>query len=151
MDGKEKRIVEMLIDDGRVKLNRIARKTGIPVTTVYNRLRALQKSGTVRIKAEPDLKKLGYGIEFFVLATVDTSDRNVNQDEIAKRLVGMPNIIDAFVITGSRDMIIRAVARNVDEMSELVLKKIRDIKGIASTETMVVLKSERADMKKFLH
>ena len=140
MDEKDRGILKELIADGRVSLKKIARELGLPVTTVFNRVKKMQDTGILRVTAELDRKKLGYGMDFYVLASVDTSTMGIDQEKLARKLVALPGVLSAAVITGSRDLLIKATARDIDELSELVLKHIRGVGGISSTETLVVMK-----------
>ncbi len=140
MDEKDRGILKELIADGRVSLKKIARELGLPVTTVFNRVKKMQDTGILRVTAELDRKKLGYGMDFYVLASVDTSTMGIDQEKLARKLVALPGVLSAAVITGSRDLLIKATARDIDELSELVLKHIRGVEGISSTETLVVMK-----------
>ena len=150
MDRKDREIAKLLVDEGRAKLQKIARKTGLPVTTVFNRLKKLESEGRLEIKAKPSLKKLGYGISFYILAKVDTSRGNVDQEKVAKRIAAMKNVLSAAVVTGGTDIVVKGVARDIEELSNIVLREIRGVGGVASTQTLVVLKEEEGDWKKFL-
>jgi len=150
MDERDRRILEVLVDEGDAKLTKIARKTGLPVTTVYTRIKKLKEEGILRIRGEIDLRKLGYGIEFFVVIDINTAVENVNQENVIREIVKIPGVVEAYVITGSKDIIVRGFARNIEELSDIVLKKLRGIRGVADTETMVVLSRVRADDRKFL-
>jgi Lrp/AsnC family transcriptional regulator, leucine-responsive regulatory protein len=140
VDARDKRILRMLIGDGRVSLKKVARKMELPVTTVFNRMKKMEDAGIFRTTADLDRKKLGYGMDFYILGTVDTSSAEVDQEKMARKLAAMPGVLSAAVMTGSRDILIHATARDIDELSDMVLKKIRGIGGVAATETMVVMK-----------
>ncbi|MBR9681770.1 MAG: Lrp/AsnC family transcriptional regulator [Candidatus Altiarchaeota archaeon] len=150
MDKKDVKIVQLLLVDGRIKLKAIAKKLGLPITTVYNRLKRLEKEGVMKIRAILDWKKIGYGIEAYIFINIDTASKRVNQEKLSFELAKLPGVLSVSVVTGSRDMVVRAVARDMDELSELILRKLRDFDGVASTETLVVLKHQEADMVKLI-
>lgn len=140
VDGKDREILRALLEDGRATLKSIARRVELPVTTTYNRMESLQEAGIFQPTVKLDWKRLGYGIKFFVLASVDTSRAEVDQEKLARRVAAIPNVLNASVITGTRDLLIEATAADVDELSGVVLKRIRGVEGVASTETLVVMK-----------
>jgi len=150
MDAQNKKIVGLLWKDGRMKLKDISKKVNLPVTTVFNRLKKMQDTGLVRVRAEVDWKQLGYGLEAFVFLNVDTSSRRVNQEKLAQDLARAPGVLEASVVTGSKDLILRVVSKDMDELSDLVLKKLRDFDGVASTETLVIMKKAEADRSLFM-
>ena len=140
MDSRDKQILQALIGDGRVSLKTLARKMDVPITTVFNRMKRMEDGRLFKITAELDRKKLGYGMDFYILGSVDTSSAEVNQEKLAKKVAAMSGVLSAAVMTGSKDILIHATARDIDELSEMVLKKIRGVGGISATETMVVMK-----------
>ena len=150
MDPKDRSIVQLLLEDGRMKLKTIAKRTGMPITTVHNRLRGLIKRGDLLIRAAPNWKQVGYGVEAILLVNVDTANRRVDQERLARRVAGVPGVLSASVVTGSKDLVVRAVTRDIDELRELVLKKLRGFDGVASTETLVVLKQEESEPSRML-
>ena len=150
MDKKDIKIVQLLLDDGRMKLKAIAKKLGLPITTVYNRIKKLEKKKLIRVRAELDWKKIGYGIEAYIFIDIDTSSKRVNQEKLATDLAKLPGVLEVSVVTGSRDMVLRTVAKDIDEMSELILKKLRDFDGVASTETLVIMKNKEGNPAKML-
>ena len=150
MDDKDKRIVQMLMDDGRTKLGVISKKLGLPITTVHNRLRRLLSTGAIKIRAELDRKKLGYDIDAYVLLNIDSSGKNIDQPKVIEKITRIPRVLSAAIVTGSKDIVVRLTARSIDELRQTVIKSLRDIEGVASTETLVVLQENHGDQKKLL-
>ncbi len=61
MDETDRKIVEMLMHDGRMKYSKIARELGISDVAVIKRVRRLEASGVIRgYVAVVDPAKLGY-------------------------------------------------------------------------------------------
>ncbi|MBR9679475.1 MAG: Lrp/AsnC family transcriptional regulator [Candidatus Altiarchaeota archaeon] len=150
MDDKDKKIIGHLMDNGRVKLAFISKKVGLPITTVHNRLKRLVSQGIIAIRAEPDRKKLGYGLESYVLVNIDSSSKNIDQTKTAEKIAKIKGVIDVVIVTGSKDMILRISSKDIADLKETVLKHLRDIEGVASTETLVVLDEMHGDKKKLL-
>ena len=140
MDKKDKKIIEILMKDGRTKLNKISKEVNLPITTVFNRLKKLQSEEIIDISANLNRKKLGYDIELYILISIDTSTREVDQEKLAKKLVSMKNILEASIVTGSKDIVVKATTRNIDEMRNLILKELRGMTGVARSESLVIMK-----------
>ncbi len=146
MDEISRKIYKELRRNGRVKLTEIARKLVVPVSTVHKKMRELLRSGEVEVKAVPNLERLGYGIKAFVLIKIDTSSRQIKQEELAKKIAGMKNVIEASVITGGWDIIVKVACRSIKELKHVVLEKLRGMEGVAGTETLVVLHEEKSSL-----
>ena len=58
MDEKDKRILALLRKDAKQRVSQLAKKTGLPTTTVHNRIKRMEKGGIIRgYTVIPDYKK----------------------------------------------------------------------------------------------
>ena len=58
---------------------------------------------------------------------------------VAKAIAELPGVTSAEDVTGPYDVIARVEATTVDELGQLVLSRIQDIKGITRTLTCTVV------------
>ena len=58
---------------------------------------------------------------------------------VAKEIGGIPGVASAEDVTGPYDVIVRAEARNVDELGKLVVAKVQTLDGITRTLTCPVV------------
>ncbi|MBW2963913.1 Lrp/AsnC family transcriptional regulator, partial [Candidatus Woesearchaeota archaeon] len=71
LDKKDLRILDELKADAKLTTGQIAKKLNIPVTTVHNRIKKLEKLGVVEgYTAKVDYKKLGKPITAYIMMTV---------------------------------------------------------------------------------
>jgi DNA-binding Lrp family transcriptional regulator len=59
--------------------------------------------------------------------------------EVAKEIVQIEGVQQAEDVTGPYDVIVRAEARNVDELGKLVVSKVQNLDGITRTLTCPVV------------
>ena len=59
--------------------------------------------------------------------------------EVATAIAQVKGVTLAEDVTGPYDVIVRAEARNVDELGKLVIAKIQDVAGITRTLTCTVV------------
>ena len=59
--------------------------------------------------------------------------------EVAQRITDIEGVILAEDVTGPYDVIVRAEARNVDELGKLVVAKVQTLDGITRTLTCPVV------------
>ena len=59
--------------------------------------------------------------------------------QVAKDVRGISGVTEAEDVTGPYDVIVRAEARNVDELGKLVVAKIQAVEGITRTLTCPVV------------
>ena len=78
----------------------------------------------------------------FILVTVDyklLKEFKLSQYDLAKKMKSIPDVEEVDIVTGGTDVLVKVRVSNIDELSEFVTKKLRNIDGIEKTQTMVVL------------
>jgi DNA-binding Lrp family transcriptional regulator len=139
MDDTDRRLIALLRKDARLSAATLATKLGVSRGTVTNRLRRLEDDGvivgyTVRLRpdAQPQEIKAWMGVRV---------EGNQTREVVA-HLLGEPGVAALHDTNGRWDLLAELRAQSLAELSE-VLERIRLIKGIATTETNVLLASFR--------
>jgi Lrp/AsnC family transcriptional regulator, regulator for asnA, asnC and gidA len=127
-------IIEQLQEDGRRPYATIGRAVGLSEAAVRQRVQRLLDAGVMQIVAVTDPLQLGFARQAMVgLRT------SADLEETADLLAEIP-AVDYVVITGgSFDLLVEVVARNDDHLLE-ILKEIRAVPGVSTTEAFVYLK-----------
>ncbi|HLG23465.1 MAG TPA: Lrp/AsnC family transcriptional regulator [Candidatus Nanoarchaeia archaeon] len=143
MDNKDEKILNLLKENSNLKTHQISKKLLIPITTVHNRIKKLQKDGIIkRYTIELDNKKIGKIIAAFIHITVDyrlLKQMKISQHDLAKKIKQNESVEEAAVVTGGTDIIIKVRVKDVDDLDNFVIKVLRNIDGIEKTQTMVIL------------
>ncbi|MBN1923974.1 MAG: Lrp/AsnC family transcriptional regulator [Nanoarchaeota archaeon] len=144
IDDKDKTLVNSLIRDGRISLDKLSKELKLPVSTVHKRLKNLEKKGLVKgYSPVIDYKMLGYNIILFILIDLVES---LERAETIKALKKIQNIIEIDSLQGSDfDIIIKARCRDLSEVDKL-LKEVMNIKGIEEVDSMVSGISEKESL-----
>jgi len=141
IDEKDIELLEILRKDCSLTKKKMARKTGLPLTTVHNRVARLERDGYLQgYRARIGWKKLGYGISAIISMSVDYKTKNYSQEETAKRIMGLEGADSVSIVAGGTDIIARVRAKDTDELNDFITKKLRKIEGIDKTTTFVILK-----------
>lgn len=139
IDEIDEKILSELSKNSREKVSKIAKKLNLPITTVFTRLKKLEKSGVIRkFTIEINHRMLGKDVKAIILIKYNPTSR-ITQKELAKRIKAFNQIEKVFVITGDWDLIAVGVFSNTKELSSFILEKLREIKGIKETFTSIVL------------
>lgn len=139
MDDLDHRLISLLRKDARLSLAALAGKLGVSRGTVSNRLRKLEDEQvivgyTLRLRpdAEPDQIRAWMGV------LVEGNQSRV----VMASLLGEPGVQALHDTNGRWDLLAELRAGSMAELSQ-VLERIRLIKGIANTETSILLTSYR--------
>lgn len=141
IDEKDKEILAELMKDGKARIKKIGKKLGLPMSTVHHRILRMEKDRVIeRYAAIPNYKHIGLPILAYVFVSVDYN-KTSSQEDTAREIGGLPNVVETNIISGEIDIIVKVRAKDVDELSEVIIKKMRNIKGVAKTVTSIVMKA----------
>lgn len=142
LDKKDLKIIDILKEDSKQTTNQISKRFNIPITTVHNRIKKLEKLGIIKsYTVNLDYKKLDKGILSYILVSVIytlPSGRKVSQEQVAKEIKNI-GAEEVSIVTGGTDLIIKVRAKDIDELNDFVIKKLRNIDGVDKTQTLIVL------------
>lgn len=146
LKGKDLEILALLQKDCKATARQIADQTGSPISTVFARIRRLEKTGVIKgYKAVLDSKKLQSGTTAFILASVSygtrSNEKMISQRSTAQEIARFPEVQEVHIITGDWDVLIKVKAKNVDTVGKFVIDKIRFVKGIEKTLTCMVFET----------
>lgn len=139
MDDTDRALIALLRQDARASIATLAAKLKVSRGTVTNRLRRLEDEHVIvgyavqlRPDAEPDGVRAWMGVRV---------DGNQTRAVIAA-LLGEPGVAALHDTNGRWDLLAELRARSNAELSD-VLERVRLVKGIAHTETSILLTSYR--------
>jgi len=135
MDNTDKAIIEILKKDGRATYSNIGKRIGLSEGAVRKRIKTLSNSGAIkRFTVKVGLTE---GAEAIALLSVDPS---LPTSDVSKALKKLSNVETVYEITGQYDIAVIISGFNITEVNEC-LEKIRRLKGVANTNTMIILRS----------
>lgn len=142
LDDKDFKILDVLKHNAKLSTQQIAKKTLIPVTTVHNRIKKLEKEGVIKgYTIVLDHKKIGKAVLAFILINVvyTLPTKKFQQEEIAKQIKKFEIVEEVAIVAGGTDMIIKVRTKDIEELNDFVIRKLRNIEGVDKTQTMIVL------------
>src|SRR5690606_3914056 len=105
---------------------------------VHMRVRRLVAAGIIRrFTVATDNKLLGYDH----LAFIGINMKEGSADEVTAKLSQYDEILEIHEIHGRFDLLLKVRARNLEEMRDIVVNKIRQIPQVTDAELITVLKT----------
>ncbi len=143
LDEKDLQVLEELKQNAKRTTSQISKRVNLPITTVHNRIKKLEKLGIIkRYTVELDYKKLEKPVAAYVMVQVIymlPSGIKVMQEDVAKHIKGLPGVESVELITGGTDILVKIRVKDVDELNDFIIKKLRKIEGVDKAQTSVVL------------
>jgi len=141
IDEIDRKILDILKRNAKTSLKEMSKELDLPITTVYYRLKRLEKEGIIEsYTIKIDYEKLGYKVKAFILIKYDPSS-GISQKDLLKKLKSFDDVEEAYIITGEYDILLKIISKDIEELSTFVLDVLRNVEGVKETVTMIVLKS----------
>ncbi|KPL55943.1 ArsR family transcriptional regulator [Prosthecomicrobium hirschii] len=142
LDIRDRRILEELQEDATVAVADLADTVGLSVSACWRRIKALEDAGFItRRVALIDRRKSNVPMTVFV--AIRTSRHSMEWlDSFRKVIAEIPEIVEAYRLTGDMDYLLRLVVPNVDVYDAVYKKMISrlDFTDITSSISMEELK-----------
>ena len=140
LDEIDRRILELLIEDGRRTVADIAKRVQLSPAPATRRIERLERSGViVGYTALVDQSRFGGGFEAF---TELRYAGETSVSAIKDAMIGIPEVLEVFTIAGDPDSIVRIRVDGVAHLQRVV-DQMRRSGRVIGTKTMIVLSTWR--------
>lgn len=136
IDTLDARLIELLTAEPRIGVFEASRRLGVARGTVQARLDRMQERGVITGWG-PDIDPAAIGHPVTAFITLELTQAG-GRKLIAERLSLIDEILEAHTITGSGDVLCRAVARDNADLQR-VIDAIVEVPGIVRTSTVIAL------------
>ncbi len=118
LDSTDKKIINVLIQDAKMPLRKLALQSGVSFVTVMNRIKKLEKQGIIkRYITEICFLKLGFDIHVIIEMKIGKG----KLIELEKRIARSPNVYAVYDTTGEYDATVLAKFRNTKSMDIFIM------------------------------
>jgi Lrp/AsnC family transcriptional regulator len=139
LDDAERRILRALQRDGSQTIAELAAKVGLSASPCWRRVDRLEREGVIRGRiALVDRRKVGLSAHIFAQVRLNAHGR-ANLDEFAAAICSFPEVLDAYVLMGKTDFMLRIVARDIDAYERFFFDKLSRLPGIQEINSTVAL------------
>ncbi|ADI31765.1 Lrp/AsnC family transcriptional regulator [Staphylothermus hellenicus] len=137
LDDIDLKILDELRKYSRKSFREIASKLNKPVSTIYDRIKRLEKHGIIHgYTIDIDYRKLGYQIRALILVNAEGKNLIKVEQDIASN----PNIQAVYDITGEYDIALIASFKTIEELDAFI-KKLLGKPGVKHTLTSIVFRT----------
>ena len=140
LDGIDKKILQMLMENSRRPILEIAKNIGISGAAIHQRLRKLEKNNLIiGSSIKVNTKILGYTTMAFIGIFLD---RATNNKTVVNQLREIKEILECHYTTGDWSILAKLICKDNEDLMEILTKKIQTINGVARTETYISLEQQ---------
>jgi DNA-binding Lrp family transcriptional regulator len=139
VDDLDATVVHLFAAEPRIGVLEASRRLGVARGTVQARLDKLVRSGVISgwgPDVQPDA--LGYPVTAFLTLEIRQGS---GHESVAEHLARIPEVLEAFTITGAGDMWARVVARSNADLQRVIDLVLSDA-GIVRSSTVIALATQ---------
>jgi DNA-binding Lrp family transcriptional regulator len=149
LDELDIAILRELQKECRATLNEVASVVDAPASTVYYRLKRLEKAEIIEgYYAKVNPEKLD--IEYLAMTRLRVDTTNVHNDTIGEALGKIPGVWSVYLTLGDFDFLIMTRAKDREEFMKII-EEVLKIEGVMQTSTSVIGKLYKEDPRLALY
>ena len=142
----ENQVLEIMREDCRLPLEKIAVMTGASLVDVAAAVRALEENKVI-LRYTPTInwdKTDRERVEAMIEVKV-TPQREMGFDAVAKRIYAFDEVQSVYLMSGGYDLLVLVQARTLKELALFVSEKLSTLDTVTGTSTSFVLKRYKED------
>jgi Lrp/AsnC family transcriptional regulator, leucine-responsive regulatory protein len=143
LDATDRKILAVLQEDGRISLSDLATRVALSPSPCLRRIRRLERTGIIaRYVAVLDQAKVGLPVSVFVSIKLE-SQRVEALERFKKAIAKWPEVLECYLMTGSRDYLLRIVVTDLAAYEQFLKQKLTRIDGVSSIESSFALEQTK--------
>ena len=130
IDNLDKKILLILSKNARIPFKDVAAECGVSRAAIHQRVQRLMEAGVITGSSfDVNPKSLGYTTCTYVGLNLERGSMYKN---VVKRIVDIPEIVECHFTTGPYTMLIKAYARDNEQLMDLLNNRLQTIPGVVS-------------------
>ena len=133
-------ILQALQRDARMSLQELAGQVGLTSSPCWTRIKRMEEAGVIEgYSVRVNAAKVGLPDTVIVQATLD-SHSDAALIEFGEALAAIPEVIDAYLVSGDYDYFIRIAVSDTRDYERLLRERLYKIPGIRHSKSSFVLR-----------
>ena len=145
LDRIDRKILELLQQDGRLSNVKLASKVGLSPTPCLDRVRRLEREGYILgYVALADARKLNASTMAFIQVLL-TNTSTANLREFSREMMSLPEVESCHMVAGGFDFLLKIRCSDMQDYQRFLGEKLAMIPLIDQTHTYVVIEEVKSE------
>ncbi|WP_157016976.1 Lrp/AsnC family transcriptional regulator [Mesorhizobium xinjiangense] len=141
MDQYDRKMLALLQEDARLTNNDLGERVNLSPSQCSRRRQRLEEEGYIRgYRAMLDREKMGFSLVNIITVTLATHNRD-NARRFAELLSDLPEVQEAYALTGEMDYVVKVVTPDLKSLSEFVNGVLLPHESVQHVKTAIVLET----------
>lgn len=137
IDKLDKKILSILSKNARIPFKDVATECNVSRAAIHQRVQHLIDGDVITGSGfDVNPKSLGYSTCTYVGINLE---RGSMYKDVVEKLQHIPEVVECHFTTGPYTMLVKAYARDNEELMRLLNDKLQGIPGVVATETLISL------------
>ena len=146
MNGKHKQVLDLLGEDCRIPLEKMAVMLGMDIQEVAQIIDTLEQEHVILCyRAVVNWDKTERNLVEAMIEVKVTPQRDFGCDAIAKRINRFEEVRSLYLMSGTYDLLIQVSAPTLKELAQFVSERLSPLETVTGTSTSFVLKRYKQD------
>ena len=142
IDAVDLKIIDILGKDSSTTFVDIAKQIGVSDATIHIRVRRLREAGIIgNFTISVDNNRLGYDHLAFMGINVEPGFA----EDVTNDLSSLHEILEIHEMHNRFDLLLKIRAKDLNELRDIVVNKVRTLPHILETELMTILKTRKEE------
>jgi len=139
IDRYDLQLLASLQRDGHATNAELGEKASLSASQISRRIQRLERAGVITgYAALLDPLALGLGVTAYAQILLERHDKT-RPAEFERAVQAMPEVLECFAVTGEADYLLRIVAPDLAAFSDLMMKRLLTLPGVAQVKTNIAL------------
>lgn len=142
IDALDLKIIDILGKDSSTTFVDIAKQIGVSDATIHIRVRRLKEAGIIgNFTISVDNNRLGYDHLAFMGINVEPGFA----EDVTNDLSSLHEILEIHEMHNRFDLLLKIRAKDLNELRDIVVNKVRTLPHILETDLMTILKTRKEE------
>jgi DNA-binding Lrp family transcriptional regulator len=139
IDRYDLQLLAALQRQGQATNAELGEKANLSASQISRRIQRLEEAKVISgYTALLDPPALGLGVIAYAQVILERHDKTSASD-FERQVVALPEVLECFAVTGEADYMLRIVAPDLAAFSDLMMKKLLTLPGVAQVKTNIAL------------
>lgn len=147
LDSIDKKILNILQDDGRIRNSELAKKINISPPPTAERVKKLEKNGYIKkYAALVDPVKVGVSCLTYVEVTLVRHGKDA-VERFMDSIVKLDEVLECHHITGGADFLLKIATKDIPTYEQFIIHTLTALPDVQNLKTLVVLSTRKQETK----
>lgn len=141
LDDADYRLLELLQEDARMPMTKLAELVDLSEPACYRRVQRLKREKIIeREVAVVSPRTMGWPLTMIVLVTLER-ERAATIDQFIRKLQSVPEILEAWYVTGDYDFALKVVAQDMESFETMTRNVLYADNFVKTFKTLVTMRN----------